>query len=57
MFLMFKHFGFEVSKNDLKIIYSFIDQDRDNALNYEEFKAFTENPSALKAFRNMMSKM
>lgn len=54
---MFKHFGFEVSKNDLKIIYSFIDQDRDNALNYEEFKAFTENPSALKAFRNMMSKM
>ncbi|CAD8205194.1 unnamed protein product [Paramecium pentaurelia] len=57
MFLMFKHFGFDVSKNDLKVIYSYIDQDRDWALNYQEFKAFTENPSALKAFRNMMTKM
>ncbi|CAD8120576.1 unnamed protein product [Paramecium sonneborni] len=57
MFLMFKHFGFEVSKNDLQVIYSYIDQDRDQALNYQEFKAFTENPSALKAFRNMMMKM
>lgn len=49
--MMFKHFGFEVSKNDLEVIYSYIDSDQDKALNYDEFKAFTEHPQALKSFR------
>ncbi|KAM3134220.1 hypothetical protein pb186bvf_013640 [Paramecium bursaria] len=57
MFLMFKHFGFQVSQNDLKIIFSIVDDTKDQALNYKEFKALTENNKALKQFRIMMKKI
>ncbi|CAD8197736.1 unnamed protein product [Paramecium pentaurelia] len=57
LFMLFKHYGYGVSVNDLQTIYQFIDYNKDKALSLDEFKGLTENQEALQAFRNMMLKI
>lgn len=57
MFMLFKHYGYSISSNDLQSIYQYIDYNKDKALSLDEFKGLTENPDALSAFRNMMTKI
>ncbi|CAD8203172.1 unnamed protein product [Paramecium octaurelia] len=57
LFMLFKHYGYGVSVNDLQTIYQFIDYNKDKALSLDEFKALTENQEALSAFRIMMLKI
>ncbi|CAD8091068.1 unnamed protein product [Paramecium primaurelia] len=57
LFILFKHYGYGVSVNDLQTIYQFIDYNKDKALSLDEFKGLTENQEALSAFRIMMLKI
>ncbi|CAD8104993.1 unnamed protein product [Paramecium sonneborni] len=57
LFMLFKHYGYGVSINDLQTIYQFIDYNKDKALSLDEFKGLTENQEALSAFRIMMAKI
>ncbi|CAD8192673.1 unnamed protein product [Paramecium pentaurelia] len=57
LFILFKHYGYGVSINDLQTIYQFIDYNKDKALSLDEFKGLTENQEALSAFRIMMLKI
>lgn len=51
MHKMFRHFGFSVTYLELKEIYDIIDQTKDEALDYNEFREFLMNGKINPRFR------
>ncbi|KAM3127148.1 hypothetical protein pb186bvf_020742 [Paramecium bursaria] len=54
---MFQKNGFQISEEQLQRFFNIVDEDKDNKLNWQEFKKTAFNEKAAKAFYNIMKSL